>query len=248
MTTWLSLYERPTPIKDTWGHHRIFAPASYRRLRNLPLVPVVHTEAMTLARFFPICWAATGSGLVLSALRSLTDDALGMPPIARTPVAALPQVLQAYPFVVPESAAAMDGALLADRVIAEDPTDIGAPILMANGKLSRAAAARTRLALKLGRTLVATRTLGGTLSDAGLLEPWPLQFDLGSGRSVDIGTLSVVSRSRLDDPALHALVLDHGVDAGLFISAHRMSLFRVPALLAAAKAAVGAAPLLAKVA
>src|SRR3954454_16718789 len=177
MTTWLSLYERPTPIKATWGHHRIFAPASYRRLRNLPLVPVGHTEAMALARFFPICWAATASGMVLSALRFLTDDALGMPPVARTPVAALPQVLQAYPFVVPASEAAMDGPLLADKVIAEDPTDIGAPILMANGKLSRAAAARTRLALKLGRAVATTRSLAAELSEARVLEPWPLKFD-----------------------------------------------------------------------
>jgi hypothetical protein len=237
MDPWAALYEQPTALTADWGHHRIFAPLAYRRLTNLVLVPIVHTEAIDLARFFPSCWDMTPAGPVLSVLRALTRDASGIPAAARKAAASLPAALQAYPIVVPSTPDAMAGRILVDKVIAEDPSDIGAPLTMADGKPSRAAAARTRLALKTARTLSQTRELTRFLHDAGLLEPWPLHFELAAGERVDIDNLQVLARSRLDDPKVHRAIATHGIDAALFLSAHRLSLFRISGLLAVARAA-----------
>jgi hypothetical protein len=239
MKPWLALYEQPTPLTAQWGHHRIYAPSAYRRIRDLTLVPIVHTEVMDLARAFPTCWAMTGEGPVLSVLRALTEDGSGIPASVRKAPGALPRALQAYPIVIPSAAEAFDGRIHFDCVIAEDPTDIGAPLMMADGKLSRASALRGRIAAGLGRTLPVTVGITRALHEAGLLEPWPLRFDLGHGQTVDIRHLFVLSRARLDDPALYRIIAEFGAEAAMFTAAHRLSLFKVSGLLAAAKAVAG---------
>lgn len=223
-----------------WGHHRIFAPQAYRGMRDRALVPIVHTEAMDLARLFPICWTRTPDGPVLSVLRALTEDGSGIPAAGRR--AFLPRAMQAYPVVVPSTPEAMADRIQVDRAIAEDPSDVGAPLMMGNGKVSRALATRTRTALATGRALPGTRDLTDGLDQVGLLEPWPLHFDLGGGQSVAIDHLLVLSRSRLDDPGLYRLIARHGVDAAVFIAAHRISLFKVSGLLRAAQAAAAGQP------
>jgi hypothetical protein len=238
MNPWVALYEQPMPLTAQLGHHRIFAPPAYRRPRELTLVPIVHTEAFELARAFPTCWAMTDEGPVLMVLRALTDDSSGIPAPVRKASGMLPRALQAYPVVVPSAEDAFDSRIRFDCVIAEEPTDVGAPLMMADGKLSRATTLRARLAAGLGRILPATLGITRSLHEAGLLEPWPLRFDLGYGQSVDINHLMVLSRSRLDDPSLFRIISTYGADAAVFLAAHRLSLFKISGLLAAAKAVV----------
>lgn len=235
---WSALYEQPAAMTADWGHHRIYAPAAYRRVLAQALVPIVHSEAIDLAHTFPTCWESTADGPVLSVLRSLAPDGSAIPGGTRAALASLPLAFQAYPVVVPSSEDAMQRRVVVDRVIAEQPTDIGAPLMMGDGRVSRAMAGRTRIALRAGRALPVTRALTAHLQEAGLLEPWPLRFDLGAGEAVDIRTLSVLTRSRLDDGRVYRAIAEFGVDAALFLSAHRLSLFKISALLWAARQAV----------
>jgi hypothetical protein len=48
----------------------------------------------------------------------------------------------------------------------------------------------------------------------------------------------VISRANLGDPGVYKAILGFGPEAALFLSAHWLSLFRVSALLAAAKAVI----------
>jgi len=236
---WSGLYENPEALTVQWGHQRIFAPAAYRMVRSLPLVPVVHSEALELARVFPVCWSLTEAGPTLCVLRSLfADGAASAGPAID--LGALPLIFQAFPIVVPHVPDAILQRIVVDRTIADEPTDIGAPLLLGDGRLSRAAAARAKIAVRTSQALGITREIGRRLHEAGLIEPWPLQFDLGHGESIDIGHLGVLTRSRLADGALHRLVADLGVEVGLFLAAHRISLFRVATLLHTARAAVAA--------
>jgi hypothetical protein len=243
MQGWAALYEQATALTPEWGHHRIFAPVAYRMVRERPVVPISHTEAFGLARAFPICWQTSPGGATLVVLRSLVADAAAVPAGVRQVVSLLPHALQAFPIVVPADAQAIAARIRVDRVVADAPTDVGAPLMMGDGRLSRAAAARARLALKLGRSLEATRDLSERLESAGLLEPWPLDFDLGDNRRATMDGLAVLSRERLDDPVLYAIVARHGIDAGLFLAAHRLSLFRTASLVAAARQAAAASRL-----
>jgi hypothetical protein len=88
--------------------------------------------------------------------------------------------------------------------------------------------------------LPATRALTDYLVQADLLEPWPLRFNLGEGEMVDIDHLLVVAASRLEDPRIYGMINSFGVSAALFLSAHRLSLFKIGGLLTAAKSAVAA--------
>jgi hypothetical protein len=235
---WDALYEKPSVLTPDWGTHRIFSPFAYKHIRNLYQAPIVHSEVLHLARTLPTCWLATDEGPVLVALRSLIGEPAAIPKAARA-LATLPLALQAYPVVVPSGSTA-DGRIQVDRALADEPTDIGAPLMMGDGRPSRAMALRARAALRAGRSLAATRDLTQRLAEAGLLEPWPLQFDLGQGETVRREEFLVLARDRLDDPVLYAAIAAHGIEAGLFIAAHRLSLFRVPSLVSAARAAAAA--------
>jgi len=240
MDLWSDLYESPTAIAADWGHHRIFSPVAYRRLRDRAILPITHTEAIQLAHLCPTCWVDTEAGPCLAVLRSLTQDGAGMPAAARKGLGNLPLALQAYPVVVPGTPQDLAGAVRVDRTIAEEPTDIGAPLLMGDGKASRAMAMRTRIAMRLGRALPTTRALSTFLHENNLLEPWPLAFDLGHGEAARFDGLRVLARSKLGERALYRAFAAFGIDAAVFVAAHRISLFRVSALLSAAKAAVAA--------
>ncbi|PPD16078.1 MAG: hypothetical protein CTY25_03650 [Methylobacterium sp.] len=237
MDVWNSFYENPTVVGMEWGHERIYAAPSYRLVRFLCDAPVTLGECQVLARWYPLCWRRSDDGLVLVALRSLLPEGEGHYPENRAP---LPLCLQAYPFAVPDPESIERQQLVVDRVIADRPTDVGAPIVMANGRMSTGAVIRARLALQVARGLQATTALSRDLDAAGLLEPWPLDFDLGQGRRAGRSDLSVIAASQLGNPLLATIVERHGVDAGLFMAYQRISLFRIGFLLQLAKA--GARP------
>jgi hypothetical protein len=242
MDAWAQLYEAPAAMAADWGHHRIYAPAAYKIVRSLSLVPIVHTEVLNLAMLFPTCWALVDDEPTLCVLRSLLDDGSGLPGGVKAAAAALPLAFQAYPIVVPHKVGdAGRQAIVVDRAIADRPTDLGAPLVKNDGQLTKATVMRSRTALQAGRVLPTTRAISRFLFEAGLLEPWPLQFDLGGGKTVDIRHLMVLAYSRLDDPKIYAAISRFGVDAALFLSANRLSLFRTSGLLSAAKAAVASA-------
>jgi hypothetical protein len=242
MDAWRRLYEAPAVMTPDWGHHRIYAPAAYKIVRTLSLVPIVHTEVLGLATHFPTCWAMVEGELTLCMLRSLLDDGLAMPGGMRVAKAVLPLAFQAYPIVVPHQESPTRQTVAVDRAIADEPSDIGAPLILSNGQLGKATIMRVQIALEAGRALPATRAISCFLHDSGLLEPWPLQFDLGGGMSVDIQHLMVLASSQLDDPQIYRAIEKFGVNAALFLSAHRLSLFRTAGLLAAAKAMVQSRP------
>ncbi len=233
-----TLYEYPTVLTASTGHHRIFSQTSYKFVRELQFAPAVLMEAGQLARLFPLCWRLTNGVPVLVALRSLLQAGLGQAPDAPMSETLLPLVLQCFPLVVPSPESLMQQHVMFDATIADSPTDIGAPLLMADGRLSRAAMERARKAINFARAVPATEGITADLAAAGLFEPWPLRFDLGSGQKVVIEDLLVVSASRLRAEEISAIVSRHGVGAGLFLSLHRASLFRAGNLLAAAKQAV----------
>jgi hypothetical protein len=150
----------------------------------------------------------------------------------------LPLVAQAYPFVIPGAAEIAEQKLIVDRTIADKPTDIGAPLVLDTGRLSKASMIRARTAIQFSRALESTQALALDMDDHGLLEPWPLDFELGDGYRIKVDNLSVVSANRLGDPILFPLVENYGSEAGLFLSYARISLFRVMPLLNSAKAFV----------
>ncbi len=238
MAIFSALYDGPTTLSAETGHRRIYAPTAYRVVRELDQVPILMSEAMRLGRYYPLCWRSGPAGPRLVALRSFLPKGRGHPRDVRLQGDALPLVLQAYPFIVPDADGLRGRSMTFDDAIADEPSDVGAPILMGDGRIGTAALARCKIAIDLARDLPDTLAFTRDVAAAGLLEPWPLRFDLGQGERVDIADLMVLAPDRLGDGAVHDLVSRWGVEGGLFLSLQRASLFRAGALLAGAKQAV----------
>jgi len=236
MNYWKDLYENPRRLTSEWGHNRIFAPEAYEHVRTRQLVPIAYTEALTLAAYFPICWQARNNHIDLCALRSLLDDGRGHP--VKPSHTALPLALRAFPVIVTTPSDGADDIWI-DDMVADRPTDIGAPLLMADGRLSRGAALRTQAAAELRQSIDQTQRLTDALADGGFLEPWPLNFDVGpDGFKIQLDDLLVVRSSALSTPDMLRFLRAFGVEAAMFLTAHRISLFRTSILLQAARAAV----------
>lgn len=243
MILWKELYESPRRLTSAWGHYRIFAPEAYELVRSLQLVPIVHAEALSLAAYFPIVWQVRNGELVLCVLRSLLAGGRGHSVKPTHAGAGLPLVLRGFPVIVTAPATGGDEIWI-DDIVADQPTDIGAPILMEDGRLSRGAAQRVQSITSLRRAIDMTHRLTEALADRHLLEAWPLDLELApGGQRIRFNDLMVTRPPTSPDPDLIKHLREFGVDAATFMTAHRISLFRISILLQAARAVTAKAAL-----
>lgn len=224
--------ERPIALEKHALRRRIYAPAAYATVRDSAVVPVVHSEAHQLSAWFPLVWRNRGSEHDFVAVRSLLHDQRAQLPAARE---VLPLILHAYPFVFdPKSPPDADSGRMMDDVFADHPTDAGATITTARGRLSRATLLRFRILDSLARDFPVTREISRELAGLGVLEPWHLKFDI-EGRSVAIPDLFIVHQSAFDTGIFSAFLDKFGAQAALLLGLHRVSLFRAGVLLAVAR-------------
>jgi hypothetical protein len=238
---WHDLYEAPERLRSAFGHERLFAPAAYPLVRRLQRVPIVHVEALAMASWFPVCWERRGGGVRLCALRSLMQDAEGaQPPGSPTRLPSLPLALRAYPVALVDGLGDA-GAIPIERALADRPCDAGAPFIMPDGKPSRGLLHRHRAALIARHSAAVTIEIGEALAGVGAFQPWPLVFELDARTTVAIKDLLHVDVERIDPDALRRLLGRFGTDLSVLLTAHRLSLFRINALLAAARRAAAGA-------
>lgn len=243
MIVWKELYESPRRLTSKWGHCRIFAPEAYELVRTLQLVPIVHAEALSLAAYFPVVWQVRNGEMVLCVLRSLLAGGLGHPVKPTHAGGGLPLVLRGFPVIVTAPTTGGDEIWI-DDVVADQPTDIGAPILMEDGRLSRGAAQRVQAIISLRQAIDMTHRLTEALASHHLLESWPLDLELApGGQRIRFNDLMVIRPPASPDPDLINHLREFGIEAATFIAAHRISLFRISILLQAARAVTAKAAL-----
>lgn len=236
---WSELYEAPARLEMSFAHERLFAPQAYPVPRRAQRVPIVHVEALAMAAWFPVCWERRRNGPRLCVLRSLLKDAERAQPAGspRNP-ASLPLALRSYPVAItPELGAG--GAILVDRVVADRPGDVGAPFIMADGKPSRGLLHRYRTAMIVRHAAARADEITRALAEADAFRTWSLVFELGPRTTIAINDLLYVPPEAMEDGAVRDLLARFGMEAAVLLSAHRMSLFRINALLQAARKAAG---------
>src|ERR1700687_4701846 len=227
-----TLCERPIALEKDVLTRRIYAPLSYAPVRNVAVVPVVHSECLPLASWFPLVWRRRQTTIEFVAIRALLNDQRAQPPAAR---AVLPLVLHAYPFVHdPAQPIAADSRKMLDDVFADAPTDIGSSITTVHRQLARATPSRFRILDRFAQESAVTTEIGRAVSDGDLLEPWALKFDI-DGHCVEIPDLLVVRPAAFETGHFADLLGKYGMPGAQMLGLHRISLFRAGVLLAMAK-------------
>jgi hypothetical protein len=226
------LRERPIALEKDVLRRRIYAPLAYAPVRNAAVVPIVHSECLSLASWFPLVWRRRETTIEFVAIRALLNDQRAQPPAAR---ALLPLLLHAYPFVFdPRQPLRSDSPKMLDDVFADAPTDIGASITTVHRKLARATTSRFRLLDRFAYESVVTGEIGNALAELDAFEPWPLKFDIG-GNNVEIPNLLVIRPSAFESGDFSRLLGNYGVPCARMLGLHRISLFRAGVLLGMAK-------------
>ena len=224
--------ERPIALEKDVLRRRIYAPLAYAPVRDAAVVPIVHSECLTLASWFPLVWRRRQGTVEFVAIRALLNDQRAQPPAAR---ALLPLLLHAYPFVFDlRQPVGADSPKLLDDVFADAPTDIGASITTVQRRLSRATTARFRLLDRFALESAVTNAIGSALAELDVLEPWPLKFDI-DGNNVEIPDLLVIRPSAFESGHFSRLLGSYGTPCARMLGLHRISLFRAGVLLGIAK-------------
>jgi hypothetical protein len=225
--------ERPIPLTGDALRRRIYAPLAYASVRNIAVVPVVHSECLAFASWFPLVWRRCKDKLEFVTVRALLDDQRAQSPAART---LLPLLLHAYPFVFsPDLAITPSSEKMLDDVFADEPTDVGASITTVQRKLTRATISRLQILDRLAHDFVATQAVTEELAAHDAFEPWPLQFDI-EGQTIEVPDLFVIRPAFFEGGPLSSLLDVHGLPCAHMLSLHRISLFRAGILLGMAKA------------
>lgn len=229
------IYEALRPFNPGDGETRIFAPVSYALVRQAQIVPIVHIEALNLAHWFPVCWQMKDKTATLVALRTLHRDGSSQPPGSPASMTSLPLVLRAYPFVVGGGdAGGEQDAHLIETAIPDEPTDIGSPIMLPSGRATPGTKLKLQAVAAFNGALPQTIAITEELQRHGLLEPWPLSFDV-AGQSIIVPDLHVVKPSEFASPRIFRIIEAHGPSVATFLGAHRISLFRAGVLYQTAR-------------
>jgi SapC protein len=225
--------ERPIALQGEVLRRRIYSPQSYAPVRNVAVVPIVHSECVALASWFPLVWRRGENGIEFVAVRALLDDQRAQPQAAR---GLLPLILRAYPFVFnPNEPVGPNTARMLDNVFADAPTDVGASITTLQHRLSRGTTSRFRILDRYAQEASLTADIGDAVAALDEFEPWPLQFNIGQHR-VDVPDLIVIRRSAFENGRFAPILEKFGMPCAAMLGLHRISLFRAAGLLAMSRA------------
>jgi hypothetical protein len=229
------LYKNIEPLGAEHGGRRIYSPVSYAVVRERQIVPAVHIEALALAAWFPICWQSNATHPELVVLRSLRADGSAQPPGSPDNMSSLPLMLRAFPFAVlaPQEDAA-SGARYFEDATADRPTDIGAALLLPDGRPSRGAQMRLRSVQAYIEARQLTDDMTDALTSLDLFEPWPLDFKVGD-EQLSVDDMLIVRQAAFGQPPVQQFLKQFGSAGALLLGAHRISLFRAGNLVQAAQ-------------
>ncbi len=228
------MYSQPVLLDHESGHRRIFAQVAYPIVRTLQVVPVVYTEVLDLAAWFPVIWQRTQAGWRAVVLRSLLADGAGQPLGSPRVQSSLPLVLRAYPFVADR---ASGEALWMDDVVADEPTDIGSSILNERGFATRGTEQRLHASRLFQQAEPGTSRITAYLAGVDAFKPWPLELEI-AGHSVEVRDLFVVDPALIESREMVRFTREFGIAGARFISAHAISLYRAAALFSRARHAL----------
>jgi hypothetical protein len=185
-------------------------PTSFRFAANEPMASIVLAEIVHVGSSMPIAFIERAGRYAPMAMMSpMPGHNLFIGPEGQWLGGYVPASLRSYPFrlIRPEGSEKMTLCVDEDSGVIVDANGEGEAFFTSDGKPSHCISAIMELLSQIEGSRTATELATASLTEAGVIEPWPLEVDVG-GKKTAINGLHRVNNSalaQLDDEAFLTL-------------------------------------------
>lgn len=220
------LYEKVALLDPAAPAQRILPLSDYPHLGAVLIVPILHLECATLARYWPIAWVAEGKGYDLVAIIGL-HPTLGL--AARLDGLAgdaIPLAVKAFPLLLGLPGPTGEAKVLIHALPDWVGEGEGEAAFDGSGNLTPAAIEKSDILWLFAAERTRTRAMTEALAAADGLGLWKLRF-MFEDQSVENEGYYVVKASFLQDPRYTALAEEHGAPFISMVEHHILARYRV---------------------
>jgi SapC len=174
-------------------------PAGYQFVVKEPLAQIIFAEVVKVGSWMPIVFVEQANRYVLMAMMCpMPGHNLFVGPDGQWLGGYIPASLRSYPFrlVRPEGSEQMALCVDEDSGLVKDADEKGENFFTADGKPSQSVSQLMEFLRQIEANRMATDLAMASLAEAGVIEPWPLEVDVG-GKKAAIRDLHRVNESAL---------------------------------------------------
>jgi hypothetical protein len=192
---------REAHAQKVWRRFANYQFAAKDALASIVLAEVVHVGA-----WMPIVFIEQAGRYVLTAMMSpMPGHNLFVGPAGEWLGGYVPSSLRSHPFRLARREGSEQVTLYIDEDsgLIRDADEAGEPFFAADGKPSPFISATMDFLLKIEANRVATDLATASLAAAGVIEPWPLEVEVGGKKTVTKGLhrINEAALNQLDDEA-----------------------------------------------
>ena len=194
-----------TVSRETHGQKVWQRPANYQFTAHEPLTPILLAEVIHVGSWMPIAFIQRSGCYVLVAMMCpMPGHNLFVGPDGQWLGGYVPSSLRCYPFrpARPEGSEQMILCIDEDSGLVKDAHEMGESFFTADGKPSQSVSTLMQFFARLKPTGCRRSLATAALAEAGVIEPWPIEVEVG-GKKVAIKDLH-----RVNEPAMGQLVDD----------------------------------------
>ena len=203
------------PVSKTTHAQKVWRRVpNYRFAAEQALAPIVLAEVLHVGSWMPIVFVERAGRYVLSAMLSpIPKQNLFVGPDGQWLGGYMPSPLRSYPFRLlrPEGSEQMALCIDEDSGLVADADEKGENFFLADGKLSQSTSKLMEFLRQIEASRMATDLAVASLAEAGVIEPWPLEVQVGEKKASTTG-LHRVKKSAL-----------HGLDDDAFLKLRKTS-------------------------
>jgi hypothetical protein len=191
--------------RERFANKKWRRPNGYGHAATDTMAPIVARELGKAALGLPLAFLQQGDRLILAAVLSVTPGRnMLVAPDGRWLGSYIPASIRAYPFALAQHSVSVQATLCIDMAsgLVVEGSEPGEDFFDREGNPSAATQQMLDVLIGLERSRKVTNAAIAALTDAGVIQPWPIK------RKTPEGEKTIAGLNRIDEPALHALVDD----------------------------------------
>ena len=195
------------PVSKTTHAQKVWRRVpNYRFAAEQSLAPIVLAEVLHVGSWMPMVFVERSGRYVLSAMLSpIPKQNLFVGPDGQWLGGYMPSSLRSYPFRLlrPEGSEQMTLCIDEDSGLVADADEKGENFFLADGQLSQSTSKLMEFLRHIEASRMTTDLAVASLAEAGVIEPWPLEVQVGEKKAGTKGLHRVNESAlgQLDDEA-----------------------------------------------